>query len=236
MIIRTSRDAPRIRHHGIFRALPNVLATSLAYERGFDRERLWKGLERFVNCGNSKEDYQALGKAYPDLWPLEYSHWVPAGHRLFLYYRRALRLIWAHDARAIKWGATGFLLGTRGFPGASSPGFRDDLRALGGPFSEASDIPVSAVLWPQWETGDFIYSSQNNFQRAFYFLFRESWRARICPLCRLYFVAQKPRQKFCSVSCSTRSRLASNMDWWKRVGAARRRKQGHKRKTKRRKR
>jgi hypothetical protein len=49
-------------------------------------------------------------------------------------------------------------------------------------------------------------------------------------------VAQKPRQKFCSTSCSSRSRLQSNLDWWKRVGAARRRKQGQKREAKRSKR
>src|SRR5271155_2174203 len=40
-----------------------------------ERERLWKGLERFVNCGDSQSDYQALGRAFPDFWPVEIWHY-----------------------------------------------------------------------------------------------------------------------------------------------------------------
>jgi hypothetical protein len=233
---RTRRGPPRIWHHAFFSALPNVLATNLAYERGFDRERLWKGLERFVNCGDSKEDYQALGKAYPDLWPLEGSHWMPEAHVLFLYCRQMLRRIWQGEEASIRGGSAGFLLGIHDRSLRLTVPLQRARRALGYPSAKVLELRRKAVLWPDWKTGDVLYSSQNNFQRAFYFLFRESWRARICPLCKLYFVAQKPRQKFCSMSCSTRSRLASNMDWWRRVGATRRRKKGQKRETRRRKR
>lgn len=225
---RTRQDPPRIQHRAFFTALPNVLATNLALERGLNKRRLWQGLERFVNCGDSEQDYQALAKAYPDLWPLEGSHWVPGGHRLFLCYRDTLRRVWEHDKRSIECGDTGFLLGIYGFSGRFPQRFKDALRVLGHPSAEAWQLPGRAVLWPDWETGHVSYSSQNNFQRAFYFLFREHWRARVCPLCKLYFVAQRPRQKFCSLSCSSRSRLQSNLGWWNRVGAARRRKQSQK--------
>src|ERR1700694_5889946 len=35
-----------------------------------EKDRLRKGLERFANCGDSEKDYQALGCAFPDFWPL----------------------------------------------------------------------------------------------------------------------------------------------------------------------
>src|SRR5260370_5596889 len=40
-----------------------------------EHERLWKGLERFVNCGDSESDYDALGRAFPDFWPEEIWHY-----------------------------------------------------------------------------------------------------------------------------------------------------------------
>jgi hypothetical protein len=36
-----------------------------------EQERLWKGLERFVNCGSDLSEYLALGKAFNSFWPQE---------------------------------------------------------------------------------------------------------------------------------------------------------------------
>jgi hypothetical protein len=41
----------------------------------------------------------------------------------------------------------------------------------------------------------------------------------VCPRCAAYFVARKPKQKFCGTGCSAGSRLDSNRSWWNRVGA-----------------
>jgi hypothetical protein len=242
-------------------AEPNRLATEQAIERGHDRERLWKALERFANCGDSVQEYNDLAKAYPDLWPVEIRNkeraclnWTPAAHRLFLRYRDALRLVWEGDLPAIRRGNVAFLLGVNAKESLSSRGVYESpsgrvVLPVDGAYTPkgvsqawldlerqhpSAKPGMNALFWPNWETGDFFYSSQNNFQRGFYSLFCERWRARVCPICKVYFLAQKPRQTFCSLSCSNRSRLRSNLDWWNRIGAARRKK--HAQKTKRRRR
>src|ERR1700680_3133361 len=56
-----------------------------------ERERLWKGLERFINCGDSVYDFQALSRAFPSLWPTVVENADPD-----LTKRGA---IWNHDAQ-----------------------------------------------------------------------------------------------------------------------------------------
>jgi hypothetical protein len=81
--------------------------------------------------------------------------------------------------------------------------------------------------WPQitgdWERGEFTYEPANDFQRAVYRLFRESWRARSCRLCQKLFVARKHPQMFCGGGCSTIARRKRDLDFWKTRGAALRR-------------
>lgn len=89
------------------------------------RERLFRGLERFVNTGDSLEEYKALGKGWPGFWPLDLQGgtarlqqtgslslaWDDACHALFLVYRDTLRRVWISDPLALKTGAVNFLLG-----------------------------------------------------------------------------------------------------------------------------
>jgi len=259
-----------------------------------ERERLWKGLERFVNCGDDLGDFQALGRAFPDFWPVEVWHypkqdakslgeppvlselfrprlpgalgdnppnelqptaadqpepgeeadelhylkWHPVCHQLFLFYRDALRDVWDRKQKPDPryWNLPEFLLGLSDWNERA----RDEVRAeefgffsglLPRPYTAWSKIlaqfptaagggPLSVgMLWPY---GDFWLMPQNDFQRAFYLLFRQSWRARVCPRCRLFFVARKPKQIFCGTGCSAGSRLASKRKWWRAVGAKRR--------------
>jgi hypothetical protein len=226
-----------------------------------ERDRLWKGLERFVNCSDSLEDCTALGRAFPSFWPATLHYWVehregtrihtkqtaldwnPTCHKLFLVYRDTLRRLWLKEkilpVELI--GAPEFLLGTenewhrlaresaesaiRGYtqqlaaPPPSS--LADAWKAILEQFPNSqfgSPTPVR-VTWPSSEIGVF---AQNEMQRAFYVLFRENWRARVCPRCKIYFIARKPKQIFCGTVCSAGNRLASKLKWWNRTGAKRR--------------
>jgi hypothetical protein len=245
-----------------------------------ERERLWKGLERFVNCTDTESDYQAM-KAFRDFWPLEIWHypqqesgalsngssvalqpepyeseqrdkesvepadfarldWHPVCHKLFLFYRDTLRAIWSGEteiersaintgtfllglsnlgedslAQAKEGNPVGLLMSMTPFP------LYDAWEEILSRFKTAATrggIQIKAL----WKYGDFAFVPENDFQRAVYILFRQSWRARICPRCQMYFVARRPKQTFCGTGCSAGSRLASKLKWWKRVGKKRR--------------
>jgi hypothetical protein len=239
-----------------------------------EKERLWKGLERFVNCGDSESDYKALGRAFPDFWPVEIWHYPKQGpptpapvlgrivsdaelseeegqteslawnavcHALFLFYRDTLREVWyaersAKDGEDLgpTWRDHEFLLGLTNYneealkaeefsfnciiyPPALDRAWGNIRRRF--PMAAVEDRVEISVLW---ETGDLCLIPHNDFQRAFYFLFRQNWRARVCPRCKMFFAARKPKQRFCGTGCSAGSRLASKRKWWKRVGAKRR--------------
>jgi hypothetical protein len=256
-----------------------------------ERERLWKGLERFVNCADSLSDYEALGRGWSDFWPVEIWHypnqetpageslglippisagpqndlskaeieetastsetrsvaWHPACHKLFLFYRDRLRAVWtgAEDSEGAFVGQEDFVMGIShsfenhlGFakdaidnPSELPPTWPfcsmalfDACRAIIQKFrTAASGLPVRVTML--WGQGDFSLVPENDFQRAFYFLFRETWRARVCPRCKMFFVARKPKQTFCGTVCSAGSRLASKRKWWRSVGAKKRARQ-----------
>lgn len=271
-----------------------------------ERERLWKGLERFVNCGDDLADYEALGRAFPDFWPTEVWHypnfraperlavlgrlpsitvepepelseqqllqkmehegqmeslnWHPACRKLFLFYRDTLREVWRGEpleSRSVEdrpsladlsrptpvgWfggHAQEFLLGLTEYNEeareiAKNGGFDLSLIrpfALDSAWQEIfNQFPTVAAegrveISMLWRMGDFSLVPHNDFQRAFYLLFRQSWRVRVCARCKMFFVARKPKQIFCGTGCSAGNRLASKRKWWNRVGAKRRARQ-----------
>jgi hypothetical protein len=221
------------------------------------REKLWKGLERYVNCSDSEDDYRALSRSFPGFWPLGISYypdpeevdiaslnWDPACHKLFLFYRDRLRKqwedIWEDDELgpefflglgSCNWNEIAIESAERDLEGNRIPDFPDPnpfgqlLRAwweILSHFPEAFisfDAPCVRMIW---EFGNFYLDPKNDFQSAFLMLFRQSWRARVCPRCKTYFIARKPKQTFCGTACSAGSRLASNRNWWNRIGAKRR--------------
>ena len=279
-----------------------------------ERERLWKGLERFVNCGDTLEDFQALGRAFPSFWPAETENhdeklaergpfwneetqeyvateaelpagariqqivkyatlgWNPCCHKLFLFYRDILRAVWSgkqfphyagwegateqfllglidYNSMAIRrlrallrsgWtpapGPSGSIDYSRmtidSLPGEQGSGWTRRMDPLEAIWSEIlrqfpqanSDISTTIRLY--WKNGDFRLTTYNDFVTAFFLLFIQNWRARICPRCEMFFVARKPKQRFCSTLCSAGSRLASKRKWWNRVGATRRKRRG----------
>jgi len=249
------------------------LPRSMRLARG-EGERLWKGLERFVNCEDSESEFQALGRAFPDFWPIEvwhypsqerarsitglpdiglgtatadhasetaWLHWHPVCHKLFLFYRDTLRGVWRGEKQTPDWlGGVPeeFLFGLSNL--------NDEAReaAKAGPISGPANLSIPYDLYKAWQAilgqsptateedalrigmlwryGDFHLVPRNDFQKAFYFLFRQSWRARVCPRCKMFFVARKPKQSFCGTACSAGSRLASKRKWWNSAGARRR--------------
>lgn len=234
MSIRRRQDAPRIEHRAFSNRAPIFLAGDPECWQGFveeqiDKRRLWKGLERFVNCDDSPRDIKALAMAFPDI--CVFPVYVEAARELFLYYREALRHVWGRSAmKSTRRDDADFLLGLPGSGGHDPSSFLRAERIFRAACPPVAYLHRAAYLKTDWESGNFIYTTTNNFQRAFYLLFRESWRARVCPICYIYFIAEKPRQKFCSPSCSIRSRLQSNLDWYYREGAERRRRIARKRK------
>lgn len=262
-----------------------------------ERERLWKGLERFVNCADSIEDYHALSLSFPDFWPVGIWHyanqepliqeipslpllgapivavpepelsdeellrkikhegatekldWHPACHKLFLFYRDILRTLWSgaenneHTCNDYMYvGGPEFFLGVshtlqNQLEHARKHWDNPSTLPLHFPFCPlelsyacqaiVKDFRTAAVESPRrielmWHRGDFLFVPGNDFQRAFYFLFRKSWRARVCPRCKMFFVARRPKQTFCGTVCSAGSRLASKRKWWNETGTRKR--------------
>jgi len=202
-----------------------------------DRDRLFKGLERFANAGDSFDQYKGLGKGWRGFWPRELLDglgnslaWADDCHELFLVFRTQLRYVWTPLPDALKRGAVSFLLGIGGeFERLESgqpvflppPGLNeawDKIRKHRPSGSDMSRPPIH----PQWTSGNVAYLPRNEFQRALYLLFRESWRAKICAKCSTYFVASKPAQLYCGTACSGGVKRERTLKWWRDKGAKRR--------------
>jgi hypothetical protein len=264
-----------------------------------ERERLWKGLERFVNCGDSESDYQALGRAFPDFWPSDISHfpnqesiapaipairigaseildskrdypremsdeeyasvhrmdslsWHKACHNFFLFHRDTLRDIWSgkEETAWLGGGREEFLLGLSNLNMDARDAVKegDDVSVAMGAIPFLLDKAWQEILgqfptaFPEggnmigmlWKSGEFYLLPRGDFQRAFYLLFRQSWRARVCPRCKMFFIARRPKQRFCGTVCSAGSRLASKRKWWRSVGSRNRKRVTQLRKRRRR--
>ena len=208
--------------------------------------RLFRGLERFVNTGDSGEEYAALGKAWPSFWPIdtqapielanappkdiELIRWHPAAHDVFLVYRNYLRKIWVHDQESLDSGHLDILLGLNcrfaDFRERESWSFQT--KALNEAWESLRKVfPMIGIagrplVAPIWGAGIFSYTAINDFQQAVYQLFQESWRAKVCAACSSYLIAEKPAQIYCSSGCSNSSHRAASLKWWREKGAAKR--------------
>lgn len=230
----------RVKHRARWCSGPSYQA------RTWDRPVEWffRGLERFVNADDSLAEYQALAKAFPSFWPLPLQDgaghdlsWTPDAHHLFLLYRNVLRGFWTRNPDALKNGFnTDLLLGTLGYSeiqealagkAVLSMALSEALAPLTNVHQELhiptdiGTIPL-AHFWPDWSDGTVAYVSQLDFQRAAWLLFCESWRAKVCPKCSVYFFVQKSAQLYCSLSCSNSVHQASALRWWKEEGCRRR--------------
>ena len=186
----------------------------------------WTGLERFINTGDSLQDYRALAKAWPTFWPVTLEgrdpssphaapvrlNWCDEARPLFVFYRDILRSIWTRN------------------PGTSTNGtFINALFGLELPadqlkkcFPESTPTAAKTSFHPEWGAGVIRFVSNTNFQRAIWLLFCELWRAKVCPSCSAYFIAEKSAQNYCSISCSSRAHQSNSLKWWREKGASRR--------------
>lgn len=215
--------------------LPNRLAPK-------EKWRLWTGLEKLANLGDSFEDFTKFAKQWPTFSPIEIreggSRGEPTGlvadtnmHILVLMFRGDLRRVWISDPEVDALGLADILLGLQMEPSHSAhsgaeKGFRKPLSRKSLIASLTPEGSNQVPVWPKvtasWKTGDFNYYPLTDFQRAFYWLFRESWRARTCARCGAYFIADKPPTLYCSTACYGEVKRERSRDWWKREGRVRR--------------
>lgn len=204
-----------VEHHTFYSVSPNDQADQ-------DAKRFWNGLERFVNTGDSLEDYGVLRKAWPTFWPVAIETrgrslaWSDEAHPLFKFYRDILRALWARDPSTSTNGTYVNVLFGMVRPEAQ----------IKKCFPEMKPADPSASFWPEWGVGVVRYIPCNDFQRAIWELFRQSWRGKVCAACRRYFVAEKPAQTYCDTSCSNRVHRSSSLKWWREKGARRRARKG----------
>ena len=197
---------------------------------GEDTQRLLRWLEDFVNVGDGLGDYHQFATTHANFWPIplfdpagkQLKDWMSEAHKLFLAYRECLRRVWRRDEQALHNKEVGFLLGMeqhRYFDrGGTIPEF---LRAAWGDLPNAQ-CRVHTRVSPDWTRGEFVFTPMNDFQRAAYCLFGESWRARTCERCAKCFLADKPAQRFCGSKCFGEAKRKRDLAYWRNHGAERR--------------
>lgn len=223
------------------RAQTTIAKTTANRRAGEERERLFAGLEIFVNAADSEEEFSKLQTQVPTFWPLPLRgpfgprgldqplEWPSGGQPLFRAFRDYLRRLWRSDF----YGDDGVMMDGRyleyvlgletrymanppeGLVDATLPdqAFRVGWVALQSKHKGAYCARPASVL-PQWRNGKFEYFGSNDFQRAVYLLLTESWRARVCRRCGRYFIADKAAQMFCSTPCSNQSKLEIGRRYW----------------------
>ncbi len=73
-------------------------------------------------------------------------------------------------------------------------------------------------------TGTIKWEFGCQFHSAIYYLMQERWRAKACPQCSKYFVADKVARRYCSTNCYEERRRTQVLDYYYRIGKTKRRK------------
>ena len=211
------------------------------------RERLYSALENFVNISDDEAAYEMFAAQSPDFFPMEIDDgsgnrltWVSECQEMVLTFRDLLRSIWRSDPRALRDETLRILMSLAPEVFQNSEGYYSGSNSPAGHFDNAirklkifhPDVkPISANIIPSWRSGIFIYRPLNAFQNALYLLFRESWRARVCPSCERFFIADKAARMYCTSRCSGEARRRRDLDWWRREGSHKRRTESAKQRT-----
>jgi hypothetical protein len=83
-------------------------------------------------------------------------------------------------------------------------------------------LTAASRVKPNWSTGTFRYEPDTDFRRSVFELFRQSWRAKVCPHCGKYFVANKTAQRYCLAKCYGSAKRERDLEFWRNVGSNRR--------------
>ena len=206
-------------------------------------ELMFYRLEQFANLTDDVKTHEAFAHQYSDFLPVIFFDSgmkkrpkdFPVGWRLefqeiFRVFRDLLRDVWKHGDNA----KLAVLMGTAErewqiINRQSEPrtldrilsGYETDLREA------ITRIPtryfaVPARVYPDWNVGTFRYEADTKFRKAVYELFRQSWRAKVCPQCGKYFIAGKPAQLYCSSKCYGSAKRERDLEFWRSVGTNRR--------------
>jgi hypothetical protein len=198
-----------------------------------EKARLFAGLEKFANLRDTYEVYRDFLVQWPtflpalikyidedkaEARPLDWS--APECHRFALIYRDALRRLWIKDQEALGRGLGSFVLGINSFfvTGLEPyiPGLDHAWSQVKARYSRLEIEPPT--LFMHWGSGAFLFNPITDFQRAVYILFRESWRAKVCPCCSGFFIAQKAPQIYCTPHCYGMTKQRRGLDWWRQHG------------------
>lgn len=181
-----------------------------------NRAILFDRLDRFVNMGNGQADVAAFLRYAPGFFPEmqrpvmqpDVKPTVP--HTGLVRLRDYLREVWrGRDANGQKLST---LLGLATWNDADVAADLYWLLHLD---------RTSAVA--NWQTGSFDYVPGCQFQEAVYALMCDSWRAKVCEMCERYYIADKSRQRYCSVPCSVAAQSKAQLAYWNRRGKQKRR-------------
>jgi hypothetical protein len=191
------------------------------------QNKLLKSLEEFVNMGDQLSDLKHFRKRWPDFVTKADYDWAERDCRQesrspwLMERKQWLRELWKggplQDEHAHR---LAMMLGIESDSRSYSHSTIGIPTGLGSTFSEGGMElePLRAAYLPRWTTGEFDYSPRNDFQRALYLLFKNSWRAKICPQCDSYFVANKVSQRYCSTDCSDKVQSELRLRWWRQHG------------------
>jgi hypothetical protein len=218
-----------------------------------DADLLFHRLERFVNLDDDPLNWENFGQEYPEFLPAQFTvdlaraedeepkpelaPYEPEFYELFRTFRDMLREVWKSGSET----GLAILLGVD--PVAwqiitRKIGAHPEEQLFGGPYiaieqamanistsfrSGPSNLFYPSNLAPDWRTGTFRYEPDTEFRRAVYTLFRQSWRAKICPRCMKYFIGDKPPQMYCSTKCYGAAKRDRDLQLWRTTGSERRR-------------
>jgi hypothetical protein len=203
--------------------------------------RALKKLADFANTGEDHKDWRVFIRQAPNFFPNEFAQsvelWNEKGQFKNHYvhsYRHMLRKVWRgqdEDGVRLAW-----LLGIYSpydWVGDEDLVLDTDARAFCQMLEDSGVIHIDELpmfrflkrpVKLNWGRGLIEYSPPDDcqFQSSVHELFRESWRAHVCPQCGSYFVASKPAQRLCSTDCRDAALRQAQNKYWKEKGAARR--------------
>jgi hypothetical protein len=208
-----------------------------------DREKLFAALVSFANCGDKVQDLNSFGRSHPTFFPTGFyeqsRQLAVAGKKgnFFNWYKRQLRTVW--EVRDPDGTRLEVLLGIRemgfyGFEGGDFQAEMGEYQAIQADLIElwhthgqegvnlAANKLFGAQITADWHGGKLRYATQIDFQKALYLLMTESWRARLCRICRRYMIAAKPASLYCSIECSAEGRQKRDLGYWRTAGKIRR--------------
>jgi hypothetical protein len=212
-----------------------------------DLEHLLYKLQEFVNLTTETAAFQKFFEDYPEFQPVPFYDsesvgvhdeepkpklrgWRPEFHALFREFRDILRDVWSRGDNS----KLAVLLGTDAqaweiLHRRNPPSTLDKILEGHQTLLERAmtEIPtryftVGAAVYPDWKAGEFRYDADSDFRRAVYVLFRNSWRAKLCPHCDKYFIADKTAQRYCSSKCYAAIKRDYDLVYWRLTGRNRR--------------